>query len=157
MGSKRPKYRMNNRSVLSADLSDGKTWRKFVDLAFDISDHFSLKNYHMDISAAEEKEYYRLTRQLEEFIETDIPEKLPHSVFGEYDIAYFRCVYPARVLIKEVPDITKFRFPHYPEDICFFRNGRLWFGSITADHKFSYAEYRIENIEPEMIKILEKL
>lgn len=65
-------------------------WHKFIYVAFERSDFFSLKNYDWSKDYSLNYSYNRLNEQLNEY-KIDKSNCLSNGVWGKYTLSYYKC------------------------------------------------------------------
>lgn len=135
---------------MNLDLGEKNTWQKFILFAFQASDFFSLTNYCSSTDKKLNYQYYCLNDQLLDY-KLDKSELLPKGIWGEYTISYYECNFNTMTLIKEVNNIWEMVFPYYPENISFYKNGEIWFESITHDRY-----WKVLNIDSVFLEELQR-
>lgn len=123
------------------DIDD--VWHKFIYFAFDRSDFFSLENYDWSKDSSLNYSYNRLNEQLSEY-KIDKSERLPDGVWGEYTISYYKCNFSSMSIVQEIANICDMVFPDLPEDICFYKDDKMWFESITHDEYWRVTDPEVQ-------------
>lgn len=125
------------------NLYDNYVWKRFIIYAFNISDSFSLTNYCWSDDKKLNYEYYCLNEQLENDMINNCC--LPHGIWGEFTVTYYKCNYHAMSIIQTIPNISEMIFPKFPEDISFYINEKMWFKSVTHDEYWEVIDLNIQD------------
>lgn len=118
-------------------------WHKFIYFAFERSVFFSLKNYDWSKDCSLNYSYNRLNEQLNEY-KIDKSNCLSNGVWGEYTISYYKCNFFSMSIVQEIANICDMVFPNLPEDICFYKDDKMWFESITHDEYWRVIDPKVQ-------------
>jgi hypothetical protein len=107
-------------------------YRSFVDYAFKTCDSFSLV-FHNSVYPLQMADFeileHNISNQIRNkksiFIHPDT-----NSHFEDSCLIYFRCNKFTKKIIKRTDDIFDWNGINLPEELCFYRNEKIWFLSI---------------------------
>lgn len=121
-----------------------ETYRLFIEYALKYSDAFMLINYKSKQNAAEkckgiflQLRPFRIKRRRTWKWPSNECMKDPWQKYDYfYELNMYRASEDALDILLEPGGLFQWHWPHYPMDLCFFKDGWCWF-SITAHENFA--------------------
>lgn len=130
-------------------------YEKFITYAVDTCDTFSLFinfDFLQDCNLFEQETYLALCKKLDYYRCDEkssfvAPDSLTDSIYADASICFYKCCDKTKgVLLTQKSIFDWSHTKKKPDDLCFYRNGKIWYESIGHDQLDWFYDLSAEDI-----------